>query len=82
MGLKPSLYWAARFFYCMEEFIVRDHVDPSNNFCWDKIILNLPGSDDFNPTLPFVIKWNSERKLISAAIKAYIDDLRVIAATR
>ena len=82
MGLKPSPYRAARFFYFMEEYILGDHTELTNHFRWDKIILNLPGSKQFNPTLPFVIKWDAERTLIAAAIKAYVDDLRVIAATR
>ena len=66
----------------MEEFIVEDHTELANHFRWDTRILNLPGSKQFDPTLPFVIKWDAEQKLIVAAIKAYVDDLRVIAATR
>lgn len=82
MGLKPSPFWAARFYYLMEEFMIGDHRDKKNCFRWDQIILNLPGSFNFNSTLPFVIKWDSESKLVAASIRAYVDDLRVVAATR
>ena len=46
------------------------------------MVLNLPGSDTFNPSLPFVFKWDSVSKMIAAAIRAYVDDLRVVEATR
>ena len=82
MGLKPSPFWSARFYYLMEEYMIGNHLNPKNSFRWDRIILNLPGSDSFNPTLPFVIKWDSESKLIAASIRAYVDDLRVVAATK
>ena len=80
MGMKLSPFWAARYYYIMEEFIVGNPTDPKNAFRWDEVILNLPGSDLFNPTLPFVIKWDRMNSRISAAIKAYVDDLRVLAA--
>ena len=37
--------------------------------------MNLPGDPTFNPTLPF----DSRNERIAAAIKAYVDDLRVTA---
>ena len=82
MGAKPSPYWAARYYYLMEEFALGHHQDPNNIFKWDTVILNLPGSADFNPSLPFVLKWDSVNKMIAATIKAYVDDLRVAAPTR
>ena len=48
----------------------------------NKVILNLPGADNFNPSLPFVLKWDSTAKMIATAIRAYVDDLRIAAATR
>ena len=82
MGFKPSPYWAARFYYLMEEFALGHHLDSNNAFRWDTIILNLPGAADFNPALPFVIKWNSQSKMVATSIKAYVDDLRVVASTK
>ena len=82
MGLRSSPYWAARFYYFMEEFVLGNPTDPNNSFRWDSIILNLPVMESFNSSLPFVIKWDSVEKLIAAAVKAYVDDLRVAAANR
>ena len=79
MGLKPSPYYAARYFYVMEEFIIGNPKDPNHVFRWDEVWLNLPGSESFNPSLPFVIKWDSVNERIAAALKAYVDDLRVAA---
>lgn len=56
MGLKASPYWAAQYYYYMEEFILGNTTDPYNAFRWDKVILNLPGAKNFNPSLPFVMK--------------------------
>ena len=75
MGFKP------RFYYLLEEFALGYNLDKNNAFRWDTVILNLPGSVDFNPSLPFVIKWDSMANMIANAIKAYVDDLRVAAAT-
>lgn len=80
MGMKLSPFWAARYYYVMEEFIIGNPKDTNNAFRWDEVILNLPGSESFNPTLPFVIKWDNMNKRVAAAIKAYVDDLRVLAA--
>ena len=66
----------------MEEFVVGDQKDRKNAFRWDKVILNLPGDDSFNPTLPWVIKWDLIAHRIAATIRAYVDDLRLVAATR
>ena len=80
MGLKHSPFHAARYFYLMEEFIIGNPSDENNAFRWDSISLNLPGSDTFNPALPFVIKWDELNSRIAAVVKAYVDDLRVAAA--
>ena len=82
MGLKPSPYWSARFYYLMEEFMIGQHTNPTNSFRWDEIVLNLPGDPSFNPSLPFVFKWDSTFKLISASIRAYVNDLRIVAANK
>ena len=82
MGLKPSPYWSARCYYLMEEFMMGDHRSRTNAFRWDDIVLNLPGDPTFNPSQPFVFKWDSTTKLIAASIRAYVDDLRIVAANR
>ena len=76
MGLRPSPYWAVRFFYLADEFARGNHRDVKNALRWDKIILNLPGSHDFNPSLPWVMKWDSLLNRIAGDIIAFVDDLR------
>jgi hypothetical protein len=76
MGAKPSPYIAVQYYYLAEEFVRGYHLDSNNPFFWDTVILNLPGSADYDPTRPRVIKWDSVHKRIAADLVAYIDDLR------
>jgi hypothetical protein len=59
MGSRPSPYNAVVFYYLAEEFVRGNHSDKSNPFYWDKILMNLPGSTDFDPTRPQIMKWDS-----------------------
>lgn len=81
MGMKASPYFAARYYYIMEEMVIGDPLNPNNAFFWDEIVLNLPGMESFNPILPFLFKWDSRHQRLAAAIWAYVDDLRVVAAS-
>jgi hypothetical protein len=76
MGARPSPYNAVSFYYIAEEFIRGNQSDKSNPFCWDKIILNLPGSDTYNPTRPNVIKWDSSKSWLACDVVVFVDDLR------
>ena len=80
MGLRPAPFWSCRFYYFIEEFFIGDRKNTSNVYHWDKVVFNLPGSPSFNPTLPFVFKWDTTHQRIATSIKAYVDDLRIIAA--
>ena len=81
MGLKLSPFWSAKYFYLMEGFILGHMQNPGNAFYWDRAILNLPGDPTFNPSLPFVFKYDAKKQRIAAALKAYVDELRIAAAT-
>lgn len=81
MGLKSSPYFATRYYYVTEEMVVGNPLDPDNAFFWDDVILNLPGKESFNPTLPFLFRRDSRYQKLATAISDYLDDLRVIAAT-
>ena len=76
MGAKPSPEWAVRFYYVAEEFIKGSQMDKSNPFFFNKVIINAVGDPGFNPSLPWVFKYDSVRRLIAGDVKAYIDDLR------
>jgi hypothetical protein len=76
MGSRPSPYNAILFYYLAEEFIRGNPSDRSNPFMWDKVILNLPGSPNFDPTCPKVIKWDSKNNWIACDLVVFVDDLR------
>jgi len=78
MGLRPSPEWSCRFYYLAEEFIRGNEKEKSNPLRWDRVILNLIGNPDFNPSLPNVFKWNDDVQRLAGEIKAYVDDLRAL----
>ena len=49
MGFKPSPFFATKFYY--EEFVIGDRKEKENPFRFDRVILNLPGKDSFDPQL-------------------------------
>jgi hypothetical protein len=81
MGLTPSPYWAVRFFYFADEFARGNRWDPKNALKWDSIKLNLPGDPRFDPTLPWVMKWDSLGQKIAGDMLAFVDDLRASGQT-
>jgi len=78
MGFAPSPEWACRFYYFAEEFIRGYEKALSNPLRWDRVVLNLIGSETYNPALPQVFKWNEVAGKIAGDLKAYVDDLRAI----
>jgi hypothetical protein len=78
MGLKCSPEHCVRFYYFMEEFIRGNQREPTNPLCFDTMILNVIGSQSYNPTLPSVIKWDKKLNRIAGELKAYVDDLQAI----
>ena len=56
MGFRPSPYYAVRFYYWAEECTRGSPLDKKNALRWDKVRLNLPGAEDYDPTLPRVMK--------------------------
>jgi hypothetical protein len=76
MGLRSSPFVCTQTFAWSEEIIVGDHLEFSNPFYWDKVILNLPGTLEYNPTMPRVYRWNSREKCMACFFGTYIDDIR------
>jgi hypothetical protein len=76
MGFRPSPYYAIRFYYWAEEIIRGDRRAPGNPLRWDRVVLNLPGSKEFNPSRPRVAKWNDLWGGIAGDVLAFVDDLR------
>ena len=76
MGAKPSPFMAIRHFLHAEEFVVGDPKEPGSPMRWDRIILNLPGMENFDPRLPWVMKWDDERGCIAGVVVTFVDDGR------
>jgi hypothetical protein len=76
MGMGPSPYIAVRMYYVAEEFCRRYPLLPNNPTGYNEVRLNLPGVDDYTPTLPRVIKWNRKATSIAGDVVTFVDDLR------
>ena len=81
MGFWCSPYIATQSFAWSEEIVVGDLSDPNNPFAWNEIKLNLPGSDSYNPSMPWIYKWNSVADCMPAFFGTYVDDVRSGAST-
>jgi hypothetical protein len=57
-----------------KEYILGDRKDPKNVFRWDVVRINLPGSKDYNPSIPWVSKIRLEDGNIAADLFLYVDD--------
>jgi hypothetical protein len=57
MGLRSSPYQAVQAMGVAEEVICGDRKDPTNVYRWDTVRMNLPGSSDYKPNIPWVSKF-------------------------
>jgi hypothetical protein len=81
MGLKSSPYGCIRMDLLGEE-VIRGCTDtPDNPFHFDRVQLNLPGSPDYNPSLPWVCKFNTVTGRIAGDMQSYVDDKRTTGST-
>eukprot|EP00956_Cyclotella_meneghiniana_P004556 scaffold5607_cov45-Cyclotella_meneghiniana.AAC.4 len=81
MGLRDSPGRSGQMMVIAKEMAYGDRRDPSNPFQWERVVLNLPGNPKRNPKLPWVYKLRADG-LIAAEAFIYVDDCRVVAATR
>ena len=81
MGAKSSPEWAVCFYYIADEFVRGNERDPTNPFYFDKVFINAVGAPGFNPSLPWVFKYNSKTKQVAGDARAYINDLRALGCT-
>eukprot|EP00980_Cylindrotheca_fusiformis_P021722 scaffold8546_cov73-Cylindrotheca_fusiformis.AAC.5 len=75
-GLGPSPYNSIRFYYHAEEFVLGDPKESGSPLQWDRVVLNLPGQDTFDPRLPWVYQWDEERQSVAGSIVTFVDDGR------
>ena len=76
MGFGPSPFLSIRFYYHGEEFIIGNPRDPNSALRWDKVVINCPGSETFDPRFPWIYKWDNIRKSVAGAIVTFVDDGR------
>jgi hypothetical protein len=76
MGMAPSPYIAIQMYYVAEEFCRGPASAKDNPMGYDEVRFNIPGSADYNPSLPRVIKWSQAAKAISGDVVTFVDDLR------
>lgn len=81
MGLKSSPYQAVQAVLVAREVALGDRHDQTNAFRWKLVRLNLPGSPDYDPSLPWVAKYRSDGTL-AADLFMYVDDGRVTAPNK
>jgi hypothetical protein len=81
MGLRSSPWVTTRLVAWMVEFVIGDKACPQNPFRWDRIVLNLPGDPDYNPSMPRVYKWNDLHKAIASGLYCFMDDFRLAGPT-
>jgi hypothetical protein len=81
MGFKPSPYCASRAMRRLEPTLKGARDDASNIFRWSTVKLNLPGSNDYDPTKPWVFKVRDDG-VLAADLFTYCDDLRPTAPTK
>jgi len=76
MGLTSSPYNSTRTFAWSEDFIRGDRRDPNNPLRWDRVVLNLPGSLDYNTSDPDVYRYDDLNAKMAAFFETYVDDIR------
>ena len=76
MGFAPSPYFVIKDLMELENMVRGNRKDPANVFCWEKVILNLPGMPSYDPTRPWVYKVRAD-KHIASDVFFYMDDGRL-----
>ena len=81
MGLKTSPILCTKAFAWSEEVIRGKRLGVDNPLRWDKVMMNLPGSKDYDPSLPWVYKYNSLTGTLAGYFGTYVDDIRPVGGT-
>jgi hypothetical protein len=76
MGVKSSPYNCVRIYLLGEEIIRGDRRAASNPMRWDCVKLNLPGTESYDPSRPWMYRYDSVACRLAAFLVSYVDDLR------
>jgi hypothetical protein len=82
MGMRSSPYQAVQAMSVAKEVIRGERRDPKNVYRWDHVRLNLPGSEEYDPSKPWVSKLRLEDGRIAADLFIFVDDLRPTGPSR
>ena len=55
-----------------------NHLDTKHPFHLSKVVLNLPTSEDFEPSMPWVLTLNMIDNKIAGHCVTFLDDIRVL----
>ena len=80
MGLRQSPYATTRIFAIGMESIFGNRLDKNNIFGWSQVLLNFPGSDKYNPSLPWVSKRTADFEIPPDDF-TFVDDICVVGST-
>ena len=81
MGLSPSPYASCQQGTRAKRLMLGCRHDPRNVFRWDRVVLNLPGCPEYDPSKPWVYKARQNGQ-IAADLHKYVDDVRETAPTQ
>jgi len=84
MGMKWSPYQAVRSMHFAEEVIRGNRHDETNVFGWTYVRCNLPGQDDYDPSLPWISKVKALPNgtiQVAADLFTFVDDCRPTGST-
>ena len=76
MGAKPSPYQACKSMLWAEDIVSGNKYDQSNPFHWSYAKINLPGTPEYDPNLPWIAKMRSDH-VIATDVFIYVDDVRI-----
>ena len=82
MGLLLSPWVTIRLYAWAMEIIRGDRKDEKNPFHWTRVILNCLGDPNYDPTMPWVYKWNPLTHFIAGDCKTFVDSGRTAGPTR
>ena len=78
MGLKNSPVNSVQGVTVAKYHILGNPKEFTNPFGWHVVIANLPGSEDYDSSLPWVMKVREDGTPASS-LAGYVDDFRVVA---
>ena len=65
IGLRGSPYRSIQHMTRRKYIACRDRKDLVSPFCWKEVVYNFPGTSDYDPSKPWVMKVWADRHLAS-----------------